>query len=179
MILWAPPTSNGGGPITSYLIKCTSSNGGATGTATSATDFPTFVTGLTNGKTYTATVAAVNQDGTSVYSVASPPFIPGPFTPLAILISIIGLIKAIGTYNYFLKDAALIQGYLLNGDNKSACAALYAMNLKINQTKSLKPYNNVIVTQLNSLKSALNYNGVKFNAPFVSNDDSYDNDSPH
>lgn len=178
LILWAPPTSNGGGPITSYLIKCTSSNGGAAGSATSATDFPTFVTGLTNGKTYTATVAAVNQDGTSVYSAASNTFIPGPYTPLAILIAIIGLIKAIGTYNYFLKDAALIQNHIINGDNKSACAALYAMTLKINQTKSLKPYNNVIITQLNSLKNAIGSNNIQFSPPFVSNKDCYDNDGP-
>src|SRR5262249_33214956 len=59
---WVPPTSNGGSPVTGYVV--TVLPGGQSvqfsGSATSGT-----VTGLTNGSSYTFTVAAVNEVGES------------------------------------------------------------------------------------------------------------------
>jgi len=67
--------SNGGAAIDAYRATCTSSNGGATGSASSAAS-PVSVTGLTNGKTYTCTVAAHNAAGYSAESAASNSFTP-------------------------------------------------------------------------------------------------------
>ncbi len=61
----------GAGPdADSYAATCSSSNGGAAGTAT-ATASPVVVTGLTNGKSYTCTATASNAGGTSSESTAS------------------------------------------------------------------------------------------------------------
>jgi titin len=72
-VSFTAPTSNGGAAITSYTVTCTSTNGGATKTA-SGTKSPTVVTALTVGKTYTCKVAAVNAIGTGASSVASAAF---------------------------------------------------------------------------------------------------------
>ena len=70
----------------SYTATCTSSDGGSTGTATG--NSPIAVTGLTNGKTYTCSVAAKNDSGTTLAtSTASTSTIPnaGPFTSATVL----------------------------------------------------------------------------------------------
>ena len=74
VVTFAPP-SNGGSPITSYTVTCTSSNGGATGTMTGVSS-PTLVSALTNGRTYTCTVFATNVDGDGPPSVASAAAVP-------------------------------------------------------------------------------------------------------
>lgn len=58
--------ANGGAAITGYSASCTSSDGGAAGTATTSSGTATSmtVTGLTGGKTYTCTVSATNSMGT-------------------------------------------------------------------------------------------------------------------
>ena len=68
----------------SYTATCTSSDGGATGTATGGGS-PLTVTGLTNGKTYTCTVRATDGTYTSPASAASSPVIPTPPTPIPTL----------------------------------------------------------------------------------------------
>ena len=68
----------------SYTATCTSSDGGTTVAATG--NSPIAVTGLTNGKTYTCTVAAKNDSGTTLAtSSASASTIPnaGPFNNAA------------------------------------------------------------------------------------------------
>ena len=65
-VSFAPPASDGGAPISSYVV--TASPGGVTATGSSS---PIVVTGLTNGVTYTFTVSASNADGTSLASAPS------------------------------------------------------------------------------------------------------------
>lgn len=70
----------------SYTASCTSTDGGTSGTATG--NNPIAVMGLTNGKTYTCTVAAKNDSGTTLAtSSASTSTIPnaGPFTSATVL----------------------------------------------------------------------------------------------
>ena len=65
-VTFTAPASNGGAAITSYTV--TSSPGGLTGTGSAS---PITVTGLTNGTSYTFTVAATNGAGTGAASAAS------------------------------------------------------------------------------------------------------------
>jgi len=72
-VSFAAPTSNGGSPILSYSARCTSSNGGVAGSASEDAS-PVTVAGLSNGKSYSCTVAATNAAGTGPISQASTNF---------------------------------------------------------------------------------------------------------
>jgi hypothetical protein len=80
-VTWAAPSSNGGSPITGYLV--TPIAGGKAGTPTSAAAGATAATvpGLTAGATYTFTVAAVNAVGTGAESTPSNPVVPTSSSP--------------------------------------------------------------------------------------------------
>ena len=76
-LLWNAPASNGGAPITDYVVQF-SSDGGSTwttfsrdGTPYNGTNAVALVTGLTNGTAYVFRVAAVNSVGTGPYTAAS------------------------------------------------------------------------------------------------------------
>jgi titin len=88
VLLWTPPASNGGAPITDYVVQFSSDGGSTwttfvragpqyTGTATAA-----IVTGLTNGTPYVFRVAAVNSVGTGPYLTT-----PSSVTPVAPVIA--------------------------------------------------------------------------------------------
>ena len=66
IVSFTPPVSDGGAPIAQYTV--TSSPGGFTATGSAS---PITVTGLTNGTSYTFTVTATSNGGTSVPSAAS------------------------------------------------------------------------------------------------------------
>ncbi|MCW2899592.1 MAG: hypothetical protein JWO67_1857 [Streptosporangiaceae bacterium] len=68
---FAPPSSDGGAPISHYTV--TSAPGGKTATGIGS---PITVTGLTNGTAYTFTVTATNSAGTGPASAASNPVTP-------------------------------------------------------------------------------------------------------
>lgn len=77
---WISPASTGGAPITGYVI--TASPGGKTAKTTNATSFT--VGGLTNGTSYTFTVAATNSAGTGPQSSPSAAVTPrAPVAPSA------------------------------------------------------------------------------------------------
>jgi hypothetical protein len=67
--------NDGGNTITGYTAQCESNDGGAA-SSTTAGGSPLIVSGLSNGKTYTCTIVATNNDGNSPPSPASSPTIP-------------------------------------------------------------------------------------------------------
>ena len=77
IVSFTAPASNGGSPITSYTVRSNPGNFTATGTSS-----PVTVTGLTNGTSYTFTVAATNSAGTSVAS--APSTAVTPFAPAVV-----------------------------------------------------------------------------------------------
>ena len=72
-VAFSPPTSNGGSAITGYTV--TSDPDGITATGSTS---PVVVSGLTNGKSYTFTVTATNDAGTSPPSASSASIAPVP-----------------------------------------------------------------------------------------------------
>ena len=79
VVSWTPPPDNGGAAITSYVV--TASPGGRQVTVDGPTTQATF-THLTNGTTYSFTVAAANRVGTGSASSPSTPVTPAT-TPAA------------------------------------------------------------------------------------------------
>ncbi len=65
-VSWSPPTNDGGRAVETYTLRWTASGGGADSLIVSGTRY--VIEGLTNGATYTVTVAATNQIGTSAAS---------------------------------------------------------------------------------------------------------------
>ena len=82
-ILFAPPLSDGGSPITSYTASCV--NGGTF--SASAAGSPITVTGLANNVSHTCTVTATNTVGTGAASasIAIMPSAIAPLTPIAVV----------------------------------------------------------------------------------------------
>lgn len=72
-ISFDPPASNGGAAITGYTATCMPGSITATGTAS-----PLTVTGLSNGATYSCSVAATNSAGTGTASAAVSVTLPTP-----------------------------------------------------------------------------------------------------
>ena len=84
-VSWLSPVSNGGSPITDYVVQFLSDAGQfwttfADGTSTSV---EAVVTGLTNGVSHRFRVAAVNEVGTGEYTAESAAVTPGS-SPLTV-----------------------------------------------------------------------------------------------
>ena len=70
-VSFTAPSNTGASPVTSYTVYSTPDNISATGTSS-----PIIITGLTNGTSYTFTVVANNNAGTSIASSASNAIVP-------------------------------------------------------------------------------------------------------
>ncbi len=79
-VSWSAPASNGGLPITGYVVSAATAGGGTTFTQTLNSPVTgTIMGGLTNGTAYDITVAAINSAGTGPAGVSS----DNPVTPTA------------------------------------------------------------------------------------------------
>lgn len=88
-VSWSTPTSNGGSPLTAYIVTASTGNPAETKVVTVSPAANSVVIGqLIHGRTYTATVAAVNAVGTGPASSPSLPTtlptVPGPVTNLVV-----------------------------------------------------------------------------------------------
>jgi microcystin-dependent protein len=88
-VSWTAPISNGGSPLTGYVVTPYIGAAAQTPVVVTPTSTDTTVTGLTNGAAYTFTVAATNSAGTGTASVATDPVVPLP--PLSVSIGDVSL----------------------------------------------------------------------------------------
>ena len=87
-VSFTPPASDGGSPITNYLVTATDSTNPANSQTGFGSDSPIILTGLSDGDTYTFTVAAINEVGTGPASDPSNAVVPAsvpsaPTNPIA------------------------------------------------------------------------------------------------
>lgn len=75
-VSWTAPSSNGGSPITAYVVTPYVGFYPLPPTTFNSTATTQVVTGLTNGTTYRFRVRAINAVGTGAYSTASNPVTP-------------------------------------------------------------------------------------------------------
>jgi predicted phage tail protein len=80
-VSWTAPTSDGGTPVTGYLVTPYTDGVAPAPVRFNSTATTQTITGLTNGVTYTFTVAATNAVGTGPESAPSNPVTPGPTMP--------------------------------------------------------------------------------------------------
>jgi predicted RNA-binding protein with TRAM domain len=80
-VRWVAPSATNGQPVTGYLVRPSLVGVAQPAQSFSSTATTGSVTGLTNGSTYTFTVAAQNSNGTGNSSAPSPTVIVGTPTP--------------------------------------------------------------------------------------------------
>lgn len=75
---FSPPASDNGSAVTSFTVRCVSTNGGVAGAFTASDYFSTYtVQNLTAGKTYRCFAAATNSRGRGIWSAPSATIILG------------------------------------------------------------------------------------------------------
>jgi surface protein len=82
-LVWTAPEFSGTSPITDYIVQYSSDNGGSWTTVSKpvSTSTSLLVSGLVNAQDYLFRVAAVNQVGTSSYSINSNSLAPFNYDP--------------------------------------------------------------------------------------------------
>jgi hypothetical protein len=70
-LTWDAPANDGGSAITGYSVQYTPSGGSPTAVNTGSTSTNYTLAGLTNGTSYTVSVAAINSVGTGSYSATT------------------------------------------------------------------------------------------------------------
>ncbi|HWB68336.1 MAG TPA: fibronectin type III domain-containing protein, partial [Mycobacteriales bacterium] len=78
---WSAPASDGGSPITGYVVQDSTDGGAHWTSVATAAGTSTTVTGLVAGTAYVFRVAAVNAAGTGPFSAASAPVTPTAVAP--------------------------------------------------------------------------------------------------
>jgi titin len=87
-LVWAVPTSDGGAPVTSYVVERSTDGGLTWATATTTSTSGAVLSGLTNGTAYAFRVIAVNAAGSGAPSApvtATPAAAPGAPTSLVLV----------------------------------------------------------------------------------------------
>lgn len=111
-VTFAAPSSNGGSPVTGYIV--TSSPGGKTGTGTGS---PITVSGLTNGTAYTFTVKAANAVGTGPASEASNSVTPKATVAIKPYNQVMTeTLRGTWTFYYAVESFQYASTYYLNGE---------------------------------------------------------------
>ena len=87
-LVWAVPTSDGGAPVTSYVVERSTDGGLTWATATTTSTTGAVLSGLSNGTAYAFRVIAVNAAGSGAPSApvtATPAAAPGAPTSLVLV----------------------------------------------------------------------------------------------
>jgi YVTN family beta-propeller protein len=121
---WSPPSNNGGSAITGYTVDeenttTTANSTDACPSSTSSTSTSCNVTGLTNGDTYTFTVAAINIDGSGAFSSSSSSVTPATTPGVPVIGAATGG-NASATVNWTAPTStggSAIIGYTVNAEN--------------------------------------------------------------
>ena len=121
-VSWSAPASSGGDPITAYVVIPSIAGVAQTPVVSSGTGTALAVTGLSNGTTYTFTVAARNSVGDSAPSTASAavtPDVPAPFASWLLFVrrqhqDLTGALPSAGVEN--VEVNALATGLMSKGD---------------------------------------------------------------
>ena len=114
VVYFSPPANDGGAGITSYVV--TAIPGGATATGSTS---PLFISGLTNGVTYTFTVTATNSVGTSTPSSATSSITPSASSAIPTRLTNLSVRIGAGT-----GDSTLIVGFVVGGAGTSGTKPL-------------------------------------------------------
>jgi len=143
VVSFTAPADNGSA-ITLYTAACTSSDGGAFGSATMSAS-PITVPNLTTNKTYTCTVTAINGAGESNESPDSDPIVPLGVPDAPVITSVTR------------GNASVDVGFTVPPDNGSAITSFTATCTSTNGGASGSTVGSVALLTVGGLTNARNY----------------------
>ncbi len=145
-VRWTAPSSNGGSPITGYLVRALDITGAQVGALhpADATATSLVVTGLTNGSTYVFQVAATNAVGTgpnsALTSLVVPATVPGaPVIGTAASGTAGGTVTATANWNAPTSNGgSAVSGYVVRALQMSATGTVLATTTSAVQPASAR-----------------------------------------